>query len=574
MKRILLPAGGAILATGLLAAGLAGAANAAPDEGTLEAHLAQRAAEVQDTINFWTKSNNEALRQATAFHYDYKAVKKIVQKGGYNPDGKPGVVPAIGEEKKAAVKVHNVNLPKTIGKVFFQTRDGKLYWCSGTSIQSNYKNLVATAGHCVYEDLKNEEVVSRWVFVPMYYQGKTPAGIYVGKQAFTHYDFTTYEDYDRDYAFVTVYDGIKGGENGETTKATELSKSEFLAYKGSKYIKESEIKEADAAKTLAKANELAAKYNASGKIEAGYTATGEEIEAAGPVVSKTVANPADKVADNYVGDGKVNIKLEVNLETYNAAVNGNQNGNRYSGTPQPEIDFADLKHLKGLSFKRVTESEYNAFVAAKNAGQEPNAAAFTSASGKVKIGDKTVDFAATPGGYWIVRTYVNQWYKQSSTTTYYFRQYFKVELSMAHVGRLGDNVGGQGFAWNQPTGKYVRTFGYPFAQHPDGSKPYSGVTPKWCYGKTQGKGPVTPSTYKVEEQIALKCAVTGGYDGGPWLLKYSNAKRLGYLNGITSLFLDNDGNGRIDNITSAYFDGETALVYNAAKNVASGKILP
>ncbi|MEV0585790.1 hypothetical protein [Nonomuraea sp. NPDC050310] len=561
MKRILLPAGGAILATGLLAAGLAGAANAAPDEGTLEAHLAQRAAEVQDTINFWTKSNNEALRQATAFHYDYKAVKKIVQKGGYNPDGKPGVVPAIGEEKKAAVKVHNVNLPKTIGKVFFQTRDGKLYWCSGTSIQSNYKNLVATAGHCVYEDLKNEEVVSRWVFVPMYYQGKTPAGIYVGKQAFTHYDFTTYEDYDRDYAFVTVYDGIKGGENGETTKKTQISKADFLKYNGSKFVDEKPIA------TEAEAKALAAKYNAGGSIEAGYDAKGEPIENAGPVVSKTVANPDDKVAHNH--PGATNVKTEVGQAAWEAATDGVQNGQRW----QEDLSPDHLGTLKGVKVTRVTETEYNSFVAAKNAGEKLGNA-YTTASGVVKFGTGEIDFSKTAGGFWTVEFFVNQHYKKSTTTTYHFREYYKVELSMAHVGRLGDNVGGQGFAWNQPTGKYVRTFGYPFAQHPDGSKPYSGVTPKWCYGKTQGKGPVTPSTYKVEEQIALKCAVTGGYDGGPWLLKYSNAKRLGYLNGITSLFLDNDGNGRIDNITSAYFDGETALVYNAAKNVASGKILP
>src|SRR5690606_1063822 len=182
LKRILLPAGGAVLATGLLAAGLAGTAQA---EGKVASEaLAASQAKAAEVLEFWTKSNNAALKQATAYHWDYKNVAKIASKGGYNPDGKPGSTPPIGEEKKSASKTHNVNLPKTIGKVFFEGRDGKLYWCSGTSIQSNYRNLVATAAHCVYDVSGNDEVVSRWVFVPGYYEGKAPYGIYVGKQAF------------------------------------------------------------------------------------------------------------------------------------------------------------------------------------------------------------------------------------------------------------------------------------------------------------------------------------------------------------------------------------------------------
>ena len=41
--------------------------------------------------------------------------------------------------------------------------------------------------------------------------------------AFTHYDFDVYEDYDRDYAFVAVYNGIQLGAG--TTK--KVSKAEF-----------------------------------------------------------------------------------------------------------------------------------------------------------------------------------------------------------------------------------------------------------------------------------------------------------------------------------------------------------
>ncbi|MFI7443760.1 trypsin-like serine peptidase [Nonomuraea indica] len=380
MKRILVPAGGAVLATGLLASGMAGSVQARADIASDP--MARNTAQAASVASFWLASNGAALRAATAYTWDAKEVRKVVSKGGATPDGSPGSAAPIGEEKAPMSRAQNVNMPKTTGKVFFVDASGKYRWCSATSVQSNYRNLVATAGHCVYDTDGNRDVLDRWVFVPGYYQGKAPWGIYVGKQAFTHYDFDVYEDYDRDYAFVTVYNGI------------------------------------------------------------GFTGV-----------------------------------------------------------------------------KQVSRRDYDRFTGPKRS--------------------------------WGGRNYI---------------------LLSKDVGRLGDNVGGQGVSWNQPTGKVVRAFGYPAAPHPDGNKPYSGVTPKTCYGKTTGKA-VGASWLKIEEHIGLKCAVTPGYDGGPWLANYSNGKRLGYVNGVTSTFADQDGNDRIDYITSPYFDGETASVYNSAKNVWSGKIV-
>ncbi|TYB52606.1 hypothetical protein FXF51_51180 [Nonomuraea sp. PA05] len=379
MKRILLPAGGALLATGLLAAGLSGTAQA--DGDVAHDPMARNNSDAVSVASFWLASNGAALRSATQYTWDSKEVRKVVSKGGADPDGRPGTTAPTGETKSTG-KAQNVNLPKTIGKVFFVDGGGKFRWCSATSIQSANRNLVATAGHCVYDTDSNSATMDNWVFVPGYYQGKTPWGIYVGKQAFTHYDFDTYEDYDRDYAFVTVFNGIQ-----------------------------------------------------------------------------------------------------------------------FNGV------------------KQVDRRDYERFTGPKRSW----------------------------GGHYYI-------------------------LLSKDAGRLGDNVGGQGFAWNQPTGKPVRAFGYPAAPHPDGNKPYSGVTPKHCYGNTTAKT-VGASWLKIEEHVGLKCAVTPGYDGGPWLLNYSNAKRSGYVNGVTSTFADQDGNDRIDYITSPYFDGETASVYRAATGAPSGKIV-
>ncbi|GAA0408067.1 peptidase [Microbispora corallina] len=352
-KRMLLPLGGAVVAAGLTAAA-AVPVQAAPTTSTAKLSSAAGAA---DILTFWTEDNGANLKAADPYGVEHKSVPKLVSKGAPAADGKPGVVPAIGDEKKSTAKTKNVNLPKTVGRVFF-TIGNDLYSCSASSIQSQYRNLVATAGHCVYDLDGNGATVKRWIFIPGYYDGKAPWGIYVGKQAFTHYDFDVYEDGDRDYAFVTVYNGI--------------------------------------------------------------------------------------------------------------------------GWDHEKKVWVDL-------------------------------------------------------------------------------------------GALGKNVGGQGLAYNQKVGAPVFVFGYPAAPHDDGDYVWSGEKLKWCYGKPFF--PVAEASVKVEEQIGLKCAMTGGSSGGPWILKYSSARRIGYINGVTSLGGDTDDNGRSDLITSPYFDGETYGVYKAAYPLWSGSIV-
>ncbi|MFI6788407.1 trypsin-like serine peptidase [Nonomuraea sp. NPDC050383] len=537
MKRILLPAGGAILATGLLAAGLAGTAQAQGDVASDA--LAKTEAQAAEVLNFWTKSNNAALTQAVAFNPDSLEVKKIKSGGGYSADTKPGSALPIGEEKKVAVKTQNVNLPKTIGKVFFEGRDGKLYWCSGTSIQSQYRNLVATAGHCVYDMAANNEVVSRWVFVPGYYQGKTPFGVYVGKQAFTHYDLDVYEDFDRDYAFVTVYNGIAGPAGAS---AKQVSKSEFDGFKGEKFIDKKEISAEEYSAGVAK-------YGENGPFQ-------KESITSSP---ETVGKPKDavdvkSVLEYYTATGKDGVKLtatEVTDYDYNKAPDGFDNNAKFVGPTE-------------ASKMAISEEEYKKLLAEKADGKFLGKLWTVDKDGKVNTG--------TPVNWFKQQYYIKKWVKSTTKEVYWVGAYYIVDGALKDVGRLGDNVGGQGVAWNQPAGAVVRTFGYPAGPHPDGNKPYTGVTPKWCYGKTASKVLQVPAK-KVEEHQSLRCPVTAGYDGGPWLAKYSNAKRLGYVTGVTSLIVDADSNNRYETITSPIFDGETAAIYKAASAVWSGKLV-
>ncbi|SDQ40859.1 trypsin-like serine peptidase [Thermostaphylospora chromogena] len=495
MKRILIPASGAALATGLLAAGLAGTAEAAPKWAS--DNLAATPAEAYSVAEFWLKANAAALKSAKEYTgiTETKNVPKLISGGTPDVDGKAGQINPTGTEKKTS-KSKNVNLPRTIGKVFFETAKGDLSWCSATSIHSNHRNLVATAGHCVYDTQANGDVMKNWVFVPGYYQGKAPWGIYVGKQAFTHYDFDVYEDFDRDYAFVTVYNGFSFGDK------QEVSKEEYDKWTGDKWVEKVEISEEEYKKCVLNLGEC--------------WAEGENTR-------------PQQVGPDY--PGAVLERVEVTEQQYNRAPVGKGNGHKL-GEPVTEM---------------VTQKEWRKY-------RGP--------------GKKWVD---RRGNYYITHYYVQRWVKPGTAKKFFTAKYFIGKV--VDRGRLGDNVGGQGFTWNQKVGQPVFVFGYPAGAHPDGNKAYTGVTPKWCYSKKPSDRVFKAPEFKVEEHVAIKCAMTPGVSGGPWLVKYKNATRLGYVNGVASLVGDQDKNGRYDLLTSPYFDGETASVYNKAAATWSGSIV-
>lgn len=486
MKRLLIP----LAAASLSAAALVVPAEAAPH--WVKDPLTPQPKDAYGAAYFWLDANGAALKKATQYHWDAKKVNKIVSKGGTTPDnGKPGATAPT--TTASAGKTKNVNLPRTIGKVFFLDKTGKAQWCSATSIQSRYRNLVVTAGHCVFESGK--DVFAKWVFVPGYYQGKAPYGVYVGAYAFTHYDLDTYDDFDGDYAFVAVHNGFKlAGEK-------EVTPKEYHDWAGDKWVKPREITREEFLKC---------------QLNLG------ECWSEGKDTNPELVGPDHKDA--------VLEKVEVGPDTYKKAKVGRGQGFKYGEPVTEAVTAAEWKAYKGPGTK-----------------------------GKDKVGN-----------YTITRYYVQRWVKPGTSRKYYEGR-FVIGLAK-DVGRLGDVVGGQGFAWNQPMNQQTMVFGYPAAPHPDGDKPFSGVTPKYCYGKT-GTKTIQANMFKVETHQVLKCSMTPGADGGPWLIKWNNSKRTGYVNGVTSVFYDNDGNDRVDHVSSPYFDGETADVYNKANYAQTKSIV-
>ena len=109
------------------------------------------------------------------------------------------------------------NFSPTNGKVsFHNASNGKDYACSGSSVNSGSKRLVVTAGHCVYGAPGNTWHTN-WMFIPGYASGSRPCGTFTAYTMRTFNDWITYQEggtgrgFNSDVAFVTTYNGTKGG---------------------------------------------------------------------------------------------------------------------------------------------------------------------------------------------------------------------------------------------------------------------------------------------------------------------------------------------------------------------------
>ncbi|MFC4112844.1 trypsin-like serine peptidase [Nonomuraea zeae] len=164
--------------------------------------LAQTTAEAQEVAKFWLDDGGANLRNATPY-----AVQTMA--GGERlttdivPDGPPASIPPL-----EGPALPEGAAPAASGRVFFIGSDGEPHWCTGAVVNSQYRNLVATAGHCLLDIEAPMGSLDKWVFVPGYSDGEIPFGLYVGKRAAVPYDFEDLRDFDRDYAFANVYSGV------------------------------------------------------------------------------------------------------------------------------------------------------------------------------------------------------------------------------------------------------------------------------------------------------------------------------------------------------------------------------
>jgi hypothetical protein len=187
-----------LLAAAAAAAALALAAStaqAAPPE-------TPEAIEARATAAYWLNGNGAKLRAATPLARPLTGFR-----------ASPAPPPAGFRPKLDSVLPVP---PKGLGKVYFVTAAGSPRWCSGVSVQSRYRNVVATSGGCAYDAAANADQ-AKLAFVP-----DGTATVYVVAQAFTHYDWRVYEDSDREYAFLTVHNGVKADRRAGLTDVGRL----------------------------------------------------------------------------------------------------------------------------------------------------------------------------------------------------------------------------------------------------------------------------------------------------------------------------------------------------------------
>lgn len=210
-----------VAAGGLLMPGLATAAAAAApptpsavastrtDGFTTVATAATDSRSVRAAAGYWT-----AQRMRDAVPYDVvstgndaspaPSTRSDAQAQG-NASLPVGPVAAPGRPATAA----NATVPSTAGKLFF-TINGSPYVCSAATINNAYKNLVETAGHCVYEG-GGGGWHANIMFAPAYYNGDGPTGDWSWATAGTFNSWINSKDFSHDQAFVTFLP--KNGRN-------------------------------------------------------------------------------------------------------------------------------------------------------------------------------------------------------------------------------------------------------------------------------------------------------------------------------------------------------------------------
>jgi V8-like Glu-specific endopeptidase len=90
----------------------------------------------------------------------------------------------------------------TTGKVFFTGSDGWGYVCSGSAVNTEARNAVITAGHCVGDGAGHWH--TNWVFVPDYNYGYAPFGMWTARDLIALSNWFYYADFRYDIAAVVL----------------------------------------------------------------------------------------------------------------------------------------------------------------------------------------------------------------------------------------------------------------------------------------------------------------------------------------------------------------------------------
>ena len=155
-----------------------------------------------DTPGYWTGQRMLAAGPAQA---------PVPSEAAFDPDtaltqGAPA--PAVSSAGGDFLPTGVEGFPQRAhGKIFFRT-GGQDFECSGTVVNSKGRNVVFTAGHCVY-DRETGTYAEQLAFVPAFQDGDAPLGIWPAKAVFTTSKFVDSGDLSHDIGVAVLEDPIQ-----------------------------------------------------------------------------------------------------------------------------------------------------------------------------------------------------------------------------------------------------------------------------------------------------------------------------------------------------------------------------
>ena len=157
---------------------------------------------VRTTDDFWTDERLRAaipksLERKASVLIDENSADKITSDENEKPTLIQGTAPA------SFISSRTPGYPNTVGKVYFM--DGSLaYSCTASVVTADNKDMIFTAGHCVFSEITSS-FVSSFIFIPQHDYNTRPYGTWTARYLHAIQNWASYFDLSSDIGMVLLF---------------------------------------------------------------------------------------------------------------------------------------------------------------------------------------------------------------------------------------------------------------------------------------------------------------------------------------------------------------------------------
>jgi V8-like Glu-specific endopeptidase len=125
-------------------------------------------------------------------------------------------VSSSAQTAQAAVRKARLPVQRSprIGRIFGKAGGNRYWFCSASVVPSRGKNLLVTAGHCLWNETTGKPQAGSWQFVPGYYakggKGYAPYGVYTASRWWAYNAWIKKQNWRYDFAFMKLRKGARG----------------------------------------------------------------------------------------------------------------------------------------------------------------------------------------------------------------------------------------------------------------------------------------------------------------------------------------------------------------------------